>query len=145
MGLDSTSLPQSVLRLMSKEQRAPLGKAGETYEEAQERTAVKLERELHDRFTNWLNLRRLLFIHARTDKKSTIRKGWPDFTVIYGDHVCCVEFKRPGGKLRSEQVEVIKRMLQTNTPVIVADDFKAASDFVMRTLKPADPESEVRA
>lgn len=134
MGLDTSTLPDHILRLMSAEDRKPLGKAGVTREEAEEKAAVKCEKDLHDLFTNWLRLNDLHFIHSRMDRKPTIRAGWPDFTVIRGELVCCIEFKAPGGKLRPEQVKVINELLTTGTPVLITDLFSEAYGFTTRKL-----------
>lgn len=125
-------LPDRVLRLIDPADRKPLGKAGLTHDEAQQKAAVRLERELHEQFTNWLKLHRLPYIHAAMCKKSTIRAGWPDFTVVYGRGVCCVEFKAPGGVVSPDQREVISGLLALGTPVLVTESAAEAIAFTKR-------------
>ncbi len=92
-------------------------------------------KELHEPFAAWLAFHEVEFIHSRTDQKSTIESGWPDFTCIKTGpdgitRACLVEFKNRTGKLRKDQVEVIDRHRGRNIPVIVTGDFLEACDFV---------------
>jgi hypothetical protein len=80
MGLKSTGLPDAIVRAMSKPDRKALGLS--TLEETLCAQQIRQEREMHNLFANWLRLNGVPFIHARMDKKSTIRKGWPDFTLL---------------------------------------------------------------
>ena len=104
------AVPAKFLKLMSPEDRKSLGKMGRTPEEVTELLQEKDERKMHNLFASWLKLHNIYFLHARTDKKSTVAVGIPDFTVLHGrgddDGNCmgfCIEFKVAGGKLSSEQ------------------------------------------
>lgn len=99
---------------------------------AERRREVK---ELHDPFRNWLELHKIPYIYPRSDQKSSIRVGWPDFTVLANGRVCCVEFKWPGEKLRPEQEGIRQWLLLWSCPVIVAYSFDQAKSFVMETLE----------
>jgi hypothetical protein len=93
------------------------------------------ENELHEIFATWLQHHEIEGVHARTDQKSTIESGWPDFTCmkVGADEiprVCMVEFKNRTGKLRKDQVEVIDRLTARSLPVLVTGDFAEACDFV---------------
>jgi hypothetical protein len=93
------------------------------------------ENELHEIFATWLQHHEVEGVHARTDQKSTIEPGWPDFTCMKTgpdgiSRVCMVEFKNRTGKLRKDQVEVIERLRAQSLPVLVTGDFAEACDFV---------------
>lgn len=120
--------PERFLKCIAKEDRAPLGKAGETIEEATARASVKLEREMHDQFAAWLTLRNIPFIHALTHRKSTIKVGWPDFTLIYHGRTMCVEFKMPDGRLSQEQRNCMNHILSTKTDAWCLTSAKEAID-----------------
>jgi hypothetical protein len=115
MGLKPVTLPDSMLRAMSKPDRKALGLI--TSEEALCAQQIRQERDMHNLFTNWLRLTGVPFIHARMDKKSTIRKGWPDFTLLWQGRALCLEFKLPGQPLDPDQVEVHAALALNGTPV----------------------------
>lgn len=118
--------PESFLRRIAKPDRKQLGKAGETIEEATARASVKLEREMHDQFAAWLRINGIPFIHARTDLRSTIQKGWPDFTIIFQGRALCIEFKMPNGKLSEAQTACIGTIWATGTRGFILTDSQSA-------------------
>jgi len=107
------------------------------------------EKELQEIFATWLEHHEIECIHSRTDQKSTIESGWPDFTCLKTGpdgvpRVCMVEFKNRDGKLRKDQVTVIDRLMDRSLPVLVTGDFAEACDFVrahlaMGTTAPPSP------
>lgn len=112
MGLN-TVLPDHVLRLMSKADRAKLGKAGVTAAEAAQKQEAKSERELSDQVYALLTLRGVKFIvRSRFDKKTTQRKGVPDILCCFGGVPLAFELKTPQGKLSTEQHQAGICMLQ---------------------------------
>lgn len=103
------------------------------------------EKEWHDLFATWLQHHGVEFVHARTDVKSTIENGWPDFTCLFtaADGICraaTVEAKNRTGKLTKHQEEVIPRLRANNIPVLVTGDFTEACNFIRSTLNlPNEP------
>lgn len=90
---------------------------------------VSCELPLHDEIINYCNGRGWLALHARTDQKSTIMVGWPDFTV-FTDHgiIYLIEVKRKNGKLRPSQINTKAWLERLGHPVHVVhsmDEFKA--------------------
>lgn len=75
---------------------------------------AKIERELdlHDQIIRYCNAQwpKWKYIHARTDKRSTIAAGCQDFTIFAPGRVLCIEVKRPGGKLDPDQQGWAKEM-----------------------------------
>ena len=93
------------------------------------------EKELHE----WLEIELIRlgisYVHARMDKESTIRKGWPDFSLFYTapDGVCrsCfVELKSKTTPILKDQVEVIAELKSLNIPVLVTGNFTEAVQFI---------------
>jgi len=109
MRLDPKNIPENIRRLMPKEDRKPLGKAGMTNEEAAQKWAAGQERELQNQMAALLRQRGLFFRQMPFGKK-TPWKGWPDFIIVLprkaGQGVCSVlmvEAKAEGGALTEDQ------------------------------------------
>lgn len=128
-------IPDHILKLMTKEDRNPMGKAGLTATEITQIFSAKREKEMHDIFSQWLNLNGVPFIHARTDKKSTIAKGAPDFTLIYRGKALCIEFKMPGQKITPDQDLFIEHLKKSETPVFICNMAAEAIELTRKTLK----------
>jgi hypothetical protein len=130
MGFDPHTLPPQMRRYMPATEPQSMA--------AQERRAAatdaKLEREMHDEFATWLTQHAAFypvpFVHSRMDKASTIREGWPDFTVLWMGKVCCIEFKLPGSHPTAKQWECLNEIRARGTFVIVATSTSEAMTFV---------------
>lgn len=147
MGLKPIELPDALVRAIAKGDRKVLGLV--TSEEALCAQELRQEREMHKLFANWLRLHGVPFIHARMDKKSTIRRGWPDFTLLWGGRALCLEFKLPGEGLDPDQIEVHRELTLNGTPVqtvhSVAEAIGAAQSLIASAamgmgLPPVTPE-----
>jgi len=104
MGLNPKCLPENLLRLMPKEARAPLGKAGMTNAEAEAKAATCAERELQKHMINLLNQRNLFYDQLRMDKPTRSRPGRPDFFIFLPTgKALLVEAKVEGGELSQKQ------------------------------------------
>ena len=93
------------------------------------------EKELHDWLEAEMHRLGVSYIHGRMDVKSTIRNGWPDFSLFRCGpdgiaRVCFVELKNQSGKLSKTQKEVIEEMECRGLPVLVTGDFRAAVEFI---------------
>jgi len=67
--------------------------------------------QLHTPFGAWLRGKGIEFVRARSDARSTIEKGWPDFTVLMpGRPAVLIEFKAGRGKESADQVRVRERL-----------------------------------
>jgi len=93
------------------------------------------EGKLHTDLIQDLQRRGWGYVHSRMDKSSTIRRGWPDFTVIHMDRVALVEFKAPGGSLSQDQKECIAELRRDGTPVLVTEDMGEAIKFLREYLE----------
>ena len=100
MGLNPATLPDRVKAKIANRSRA---KEWQTFDEAEERRVLKLEREDHAQFAGWLERNEYAYAHNRTDKRATTNLGVPDFLI--GCRVgLAIEFKRsPAERLSTEQ------------------------------------------
>lgn len=112
-------LPENALRYLSKEQRAPMGKAGRTAEECDEANAIKLEKELHRLVIQYLNMRGITYNHDRFGLKRHGTPGWPDFDFAVSGQATAVECKAPGKDLDGKQPEVRNGLLRDGWTYIV--------------------------
>lgn len=106
-----TVLPESFLRRMSSEDRAPMGKAGLTMPEIDEASAIKLERELHREIGQDLLRRGIEYGHSRFGLKSRYTPGFPDFIFTVNHETWHVECKVPGNGLDPDQRRVRDNIL----------------------------------
>lgn len=69
-------------------------------------------RTLHAPFAAWLRSRGIEFLRARSDARSTIEKGWPDFSVFLSAKLppVFIEFKAARGKESADQIRVRERL-----------------------------------
>jgi hypothetical protein len=77
------------------------------------------ERKLHHMFEAWLRLNEIPYVHSRMDKKSTIRVGWPDFSIFSEGKTVFVEFKQAGKELSPEQIVVTAELISEGFEVSV--------------------------
>lgn len=134
----SPVLPDHVLRLMSPEDRAKLGKAGQTAAEAREKFDARLERTMHDEFERWLGLHRdkLYWDHSRMDRATSNRVGHPDFVIQRAGRVLNIEFKVLGAPIRTKQIEVHEWIARTGGCVHVCYATEEAIKVTRETFWP---------
>lgn len=127
------AVPEHYLKLMSKADRAALGKGGLSFEEACAKYKARAEREFQNQIGGLLSLHEIVFNRSRMDKRKTDKVGWPDFTFavrhpdskITGSNGArepiwsgppglpiAWEAKMPGEVLDDDQVECIGQMEQ---------------------------------
>lgn len=102
-----------MLSLMSKQDRAPMGKAGVTTKEANAKHEALAEREIQRQIEAWLRSQEFYFVRSRMDRKTSVQVGTPDYIVsAYGCFVA-FEVKTATGKL-SEAQERAGAQIQAN-------------------------------
>jgi hypothetical protein len=108
-------LPDHFLSKLPPEERKKLGRAGMTSEEAQARYEAKTERELQKQIWQFLRRNQIYFVQPRIDKKTTTRKGTPDFIAACEGAFVAIETKckNTKGQLTKEQEEVMAEVLQS--------------------------------
>jgi hypothetical protein len=128
MGLPPSSLhSEQFARLLSKRDRVAANV--QTKAEAGDKFTARLEREMHKQFSQWLDLNGLFYIHSRTDKRTTQRKGLPDYFVI-GKETLVVELKTETGRLSSEQQQILDELSQRGVTCMVTSSVVDAIELV---------------
>lgn len=74
----SKVLPEHMLSKVAPEDRAKLGKAGQTAAETVAKAAIKNERDLQKQIISFLRMKGIEPIFQRMDKRTTTTKGTPD-------------------------------------------------------------------
>jgi len=133
MAFHSNLLPDSFRKCMEPETRKEMKTP--TTDEAVAKAAAGEELKMHNQFEAWCRLNNLPFIHSRTDRKSTIQAGHPDFTVFAGGRVAFIEFKTEAGKLSQEQVNRIAILMDAGCPCYVPTDLGSAIEFTKQALR----------
>ena len=127
MGIDPASFTNDQRKLMAPADRQVLAaaigypKAALTSEEALHKYLVRLERTEQKTLARWLLLQeeagKLTYDWSRTDRKTTNRKGMPDFRIYRDDRALLGEMKMDGAKLSPDQSEMLKKFLRAGTEV----------------------------
>ncbi len=78
------------------------------------------EKQLQDAFAAWLRKIGIPFLRSRMDKATTIRVGWPDFSIFWCGHCLFVETKTAKGRLSDHQNQVITELRRAGNKVVVA-------------------------
>lgn len=106
---DPNNIPPHVLRLMPESERPKGALLPEERAEAAASAAdAKLEKEIQNRIEGYLGTKGVPCCRPRMDKKSHIRKGWPDFTFSYRGRFIGAEVKTPENSLSDDQKEALK-------------------------------------
>lgn len=136
-----TLYPVNFLRRMSDKDRKALGKAGMLPEEACAVADARSERELQKNIAQLLGTHGIFYVRARMDKKTTTKKGVPDFlfavqrryTTLTVDGrteitstPCAWEIKHGDGKLSDAQKDVREQLLKNGWEYAVIRTFADA-------------------
>lgn len=92
-----------------------------TVVDAQAKYATNLERQEQKILVGWLSLQEeegtLCFDWSRTDRRTTNRKGMPDFRIYRDGRTLLGEMKMEGAKLSIDQQEMIEKFERSGTSV----------------------------
>lgn len=118
--MKSPILPPNILKCMSAKDRQPLGRAGATQPEIDEKQRVKSERDLQKLVANYLRQKDIWFCQSRMDRKTTTGSGCPDFIMCIHKYSPSSDFPQPNpialeckhgsGKLSEAQQRVRESM-----------------------------------
>jgi hypothetical protein len=127
MGTDPASLTKEQLERMAPLDRQVVAtaighpNAGLTTDEATRKYLVRLERNEQKILVAWLSLQeeagKLTFDWSRTDRKTTNRKGMPDFRIYRDGRALLGEMKMDGAKLSPDQEQMREKFLRSGTEV----------------------------
>ena len=141
MGLTGP-VPENIWNLMSEEDRRLIAQGNvppkvrlTANEGAVARYVHRTERQEQNTLASWLGLQEergiLVYDWSRTDRRSTNRKGMPDFRVYRDGRVLLGEMKIEGAKLSPDQVQMCEKFLKCNTQVEVW----SSADHAIRLVK----------
>lgn len=106
----ATVLPNSILTKMSAKDRATLGRAGMTAEEAEAAYVAKNEADLQKQIIAMLNRNGIHVICSRTGKRTTTAAGTPDLLFSVNGASVAWELKVKGNKPSKEQIDTMRDM-----------------------------------
>lgn len=122
--MKSTQLTDKMLGMMSAEQRAPLGKAGVTYAEANAKAEVRSEKQLQTLCENYARQHGIPFFRQRMDRKSNMKIGTPDaFMCVRGQFVA-IEFKVGKNQLTQEQADCLRDIVKNGGDAVIVRTFQ---------------------
>ena len=140
MGLTGP-VPENIWKLMSAEDRQQIAHPNEppktrrTAEGAVARYVRRTERQEQNTLAGWLAIQEehglLVYDWNRPDRRTTNRKGMPDFRVYREDRFLLGEMKIQGAKLSPDQVEMGEKFLKCNTQAQVWN----SADQAIRLIK----------
>jgi hypothetical protein len=125
MGIDLAGTPDHFKRCLPQQERKVLGKHAMTKEEAIESYEHQTEKALQDAVEAWIESQPDCYCRRqRMDKKTTTRRGTPDFWCSIVGQALEIECKRPGGKTSDAQDREIAHIRARKGRVIVVTTLK---------------------
>jgi hypothetical protein len=121
-------LPDHILRMIDFAERQKLGREFRTFEEVQLNAERYTERKLHAQIRNLLSLKEITYFESRMDRRTTQRKGAPDFIFAVRGIPVGYECKTGNSKLRPEQEELLEKMRFNGWHVRIIRSIKEAAD-----------------
>lgn len=80
-------------------------------------------------FVRWCKAKKL------RQRKIEDGEGYPDRQIFLGQgRICCIEFKRPGGRAKKHQVASHQQLLEQGVPTLVTSDLEEAKRWVEQQL-----------
>jgi hypothetical protein len=119
---NSVMIEPNLAKLMSTTDQEYYQELGLLPDPAKQATTLKRNEIKEQRvFSRLMTQRRILFINPRSDLKSTIYPGHPDFTIFLPNgRSLFIEMKVPGGRLSPEQIGRIEALRAIGHQVEVA-------------------------
>jgi hypothetical protein len=113
-----TVVSEKIMRLMDPETRKKHGLL--LAEERAEKADRETERQMHVEVQRECLRQRIGMIEARMDRRSTIPKGHPDFTLMKNNHLFLLELKAANGRLSNDQEDRIAYLKECGNDTFVA-------------------------
>jgi VRR-NUC domain len=113
-----TVVSENIMRHMDPETRKKHGLL--LAEERAEKADREAERQMHVEVSRECLRQRIGMIEARMDKRSTITKGHPDFTLMKNNQLFLLELKAANGRLSNDQEDRIAELEQCGNQTVVA-------------------------
>jgi hypothetical protein len=103
-------------------------------------------KDLHQPFIAYLRKQGIPYIYHRSDRRSGINKGHPDFTLLWCGHAFLIEFKTLGGKLSIDQLERIEELSRAGTRTRLCTSLSEAIGYLeseMGTKRAVEPTESI--
>jgi hypothetical protein len=113
-----TVVSENIMRHMDPKTRKKHGLL--LAEERAEKADREAERQMHVEVQRECLRQRIGMIEARMDKRSTITKGHPDFTLMKNNHLFLLELKAANGRLSKDQEDRTAELEQCGNQTVVA-------------------------
>jgi hypothetical protein len=129
-------VPDHILKLMSETDRRSYAKsvgqstAGMTAAEATAVVDSKHEAWMQRQFASFCTLKGYEYLWHRMDRRTGATPGWPDFLVVVGGRICCIEFKTTKGRLSDDQERVQLALKKAGLPTLVTRSLSLAIEFI---------------
>lgn len=99
-------IPESLLKLMSPQDRAKLGQRGKTSDDYRKQAVAKDEKQIQKDISGYLRLLGIWHVQSRMDRRTSNTVGTPDFIFVYKGFAVFWECKTAwSSHLRPEQAE----------------------------------------
>ena len=137
MGLNRNELPDALLRRVSPQDRKSVGlppPMSEIVSRAAAKSDAKREKDLQNKIENFLRLRGTTVLRPRMDKKTRIKKGWPDFTFAIKGRAVAMEAKLPGENPSEAQAKKLSALAKDGWAIKVVYSLDEARFFVAALL-----------
>lgn len=112
-----------------------------TVTDAQAKYARNAERREQNTLVKWLSLHEedgtLCYDWSRTDRKTTNRKGIPDFRIYRNGRALLGEMKMEGARLSPDQIEMIEKFERSGTKVQIWESAAAGIRAIKEWLERA--------
>jgi hypothetical protein len=128
-------LPNNILKLIRKEDRKALGKAGLTQGEIDDSIETKEELKHQKMLCAWLDRHEMPYFWSRSDKPTRSKLGTPDFCIVAGPRALVLEIKGPKGVLSPEQKEFARRLEGVDTPLHLSRSFQESLSIIKEWIK----------
>ncbi len=133
LGLDRTTLPDSLLRRIATADRRAVGlpvPLSEMTVMATVKADKKREKDLQEQITNWLRLRNITVIRSATHRKTSNNMGCPDLIFCVRGKAVAFEVKLPGRKPTPEQEKFLAALSADGWHIAVIHSIDGARVFV---------------
>lgn len=91
----------------------------------------KTEKDIHDNIESFLRRNGIPYDHSRMDKRTTNKRGHPDFSIFMYQHVLFIEVKKPGEKLSEDQTARHAELGMYENKVEVCFSYVQARDVII--------------
>jgi VRR-NUC domain-containing protein len=111
--MNPAGLPDAIISKMSERDRKALKL--KTTEERFEEANASAELAHQEKICEYLDLKGIPYWHSATHRKTTTKKGTPDFCIVYSGHALIIECKGPRGCLSESQEKFIAQLENART------------------------------